>query len=50
MCYDWCWITNCSLGSTENDGAFVAVVDGGKNKNINFSGIIISYLLNRFLL
>jgi len=32
MCYDWSWITNRSMGRTEDDGAFVAVVDGGKNK------------------
>lgn len=41
MYYDLCWITNCSLGSTENDGAFVAVVDGGKNGHLSFSIIII---------
>jgi len=32
ICYDWSWIVNCSMGRTEDDGAFVAVVDGGKNK------------------
>jgi hypothetical protein len=32
MCYDWSWITNCSMGRTDDDGAFVAVVDGGKNE------------------
>jgi elongator complex protein 1 len=32
MSYDWSWITNCSQGSTKVDGAFAAVIDGGKNK------------------
>jgi len=34
MCYDWSWITNCSMGKTKSDGAFVAVVDGGKNEKV----------------
>lgn len=53
MCYDWKWITNCSQGNTKADGAFVAVIDGGKNemfKNIVITSYLRSSLIKYFFL